>query len=97
MSHVSTQSYNHLIIMRTHRWPHGPCFYKTKLRSASRFNESEVLAKELASFRRMKLAFFFSYDLDKYYRHETKDNIKDFAWIEEGFERYAVLTDMKAK
>ena len=24
-SDVITSSYNHFIIMRTHRWPHGPC------------------------------------------------------------------------
>ena len=24
-SHVITSSYNHFIIMRTHRWPYGPC------------------------------------------------------------------------
>ena len=24
-SHVITLSYNYLIIMRTHRWPYGPC------------------------------------------------------------------------
>ena len=27
MSHVITSSYNHFIIMRTHRWPYGPCFW----------------------------------------------------------------------
>ena len=26
MCHVITSSYNHFIIMRTHRWPYGPCF-----------------------------------------------------------------------
>ena len=26
MSHVISSSYNHFIIMRTHRWPYGPCF-----------------------------------------------------------------------
>ena len=26
MSHVITSSYNHFIIMRTHRWPYGPCY-----------------------------------------------------------------------
>ena len=25
-SHVVTSSHNHFIIMRTHRWPYGPCF-----------------------------------------------------------------------
>ena len=28
MSHVITSSYNHFIIMRTHRWPYGPCWQK---------------------------------------------------------------------
>ena len=26
VGHVITSSYNHFIIMRTHRWPFGPCF-----------------------------------------------------------------------
>ncbi len=28
MSHAISSSYNHLIIMRTHRWPYGPCLKK---------------------------------------------------------------------
>ena len=27
MSHAISSSYNHLIIMRTHRWPYGPCLF----------------------------------------------------------------------
>ena len=27
MSYIITSSYNHFIIMRTHRWPYGPCFF----------------------------------------------------------------------
>ena len=27
MSHVISSSYNHFIIMRTHRWPYGPCLF----------------------------------------------------------------------
>ena len=26
-NHVITSSYNHFIIMRTHRWPYGPCYH----------------------------------------------------------------------
>ena len=31
MSHVITSSYNHFIIMRTHRWPYGPCWSISRL------------------------------------------------------------------
>ena len=32
MSHVITSLYNHFILMRTHRWPYGPCFHLAVLK-----------------------------------------------------------------
>ena len=30
-SHIISSSYNHFIIMRTHRWPYGPCYMKLRI------------------------------------------------------------------
>ena len=37
-SHVVTSSHNHFIIMRTHRWPYGPCYICVRHCYSSRRN-----------------------------------------------------------
>ena len=51
-SHVITSSYNHFIIMRTHRWPYGPClqtFVKVEPFPAQNDNSDEINTEKYIS------------------------------------------------
>ena len=52
MSHVISSSYNHFIIMRTHRWPYGPCFniFEQIIVEAGILDESRVITSSYNHF-----------------------------------------------